>query len=135
MTIRWPWPSRTHRQVRRSAPTLAAPPPPPSPAPTIWCRLCGCTAIDWQLCNDGCSGVQDQTDGRCTACIDPTVVINWSSEPDDNPHECTLCGAPFYAASRYCSIACEIADNPDDKNNDVAPAHLQPLAGPDETSP
>ncbi|MET9957197.1 hypothetical protein ABZ135_37365 [Streptomyces sp. NPDC006339] len=28
--------------------------------------------------------------------------------------ECFLCGAPGAAYDGYCSLACEIADNPDD---------------------
>ncbi|MCX4598317.1 hypothetical protein OG819_55255 [Streptomyces sp. NBC_01549] len=40
--------------------TLAAATGPavPAPAPAILCRECGCTAISWQVCNDGCSGVR-----------------------------------------------------------------------------
>ncbi|MBC9730978.1 DUF6919 domain-containing protein [Streptomyces sp. TRM68367] len=90
--------------------TLAAAPRPaaPSPAPKVVCRECGCTAIDWQVCGDGCSGVLDQADGRCAACIDPSVIIDWSKEPEEK--ECALCGAPFYHAGDYCSEACDRAD-------------------------
>ncbi|WP_331762359.1 hypothetical protein OG612_45200 (plasmid) [Streptomyces sp. NBC_01527] len=93
--------------------TLAATvgPPAPSPAPKIMCRKCGCTYR--QICADGCTGVQDQADGRCEACIDPSIVIDWSTEPDDSPKECALCGAPFYGARRHCTVACLLADASD----------------------
>ncbi|WP_331736883.1 hypothetical protein OG426_55575 (plasmid) [Streptomyces canus] len=96
--------------------TLAAAtgPAAPAPAPTILCRECGCTAIDWQVCNDGCSGVLDQDDGRCTACINPSVIIDWSKEPEEK--ECALCGAPFFHAGSYCSLDCEAADGYGDKD-------------------
>ncbi|MFG2676898.1 DUF6919 domain-containing protein [Streptomyces sp. NPDC048445] len=94
--------------------TTRAVPDPPVPAPTVLCE-CGCTAIDWQICQDGCRGVTDQTAGRCEACIDPSVIIDWSQETDDaEPNECDLCGAPYYGARRYCSDTCEIADSTDD---------------------
>lgn len=100
---------------------------PPVPAPTVLCE-CGCTAIDWQICQDGCRGVTDQTAGRCEACIDPSVIIDWSKESDEpTPNECGLCGAPYYAARRYCSDACESADRPerdDVSSDDSLPAPL-----------
>ncbi|MCX4554255.1 hypothetical protein [Streptomyces sp. NBC_01500] len=85
---------------------------PPVLAPTVLCG-CGCTAIDWQICQDGCRGVTNQADGRCDACIDPSVVIDWSKEADGGENECALCGAPYYSARPYCSDACEIADSDD----------------------
>ncbi|WP_371604949.1 hypothetical protein OG345_41080 (plasmid) [Streptomyces sp. NBC_01220] len=85
-------------------------PYPPAPAPTVVCTSCGCSAIGWSICADGCSGVTDQADGRCTACINPNVLIDWSKEIDDQPNECALCGAPHYSARPYCSTACKIAD-------------------------
>lgn len=88
----------------------------PSPAPKIVCRECGCTAIDWQICNDGCSGVLDQADGRCVACINPSIVIDWSKEPEEK--ECALCGAPFFHAGSYCSLGCEAADGYGDEDED-----------------
>ncbi|WP_329595885.1 hypothetical protein OG195_44770 (plasmid) [Streptomyces sp. NBC_01362] len=89
----------------------ATAPAPPAPAPKILCWECSCTYRD--NCADGCYGVQDQDDGRCEACIDPSVVIDWSKEVDDEPTECQLCGARFYGFSDYCTTACEIADLPD----------------------
>jgi hypothetical protein len=86
----------------------------PSPAPAILCRACGCTAIGWQVCGDGCSGVLDQADGRCQACIDPSVIIDWSKEPEEK--ECALCGAPFFHAGSYCSLGCEAADGYGDED-------------------
>lgn len=80
------------------------------------CTVCGCRYNGFLggVCGDGCSGVVDQTDGRCHGCIDPSVLIDWSKVRDDEPNECHLCGAPFYSAGRYCSDGCETADNPDD---------------------
>ncbi|MFJ5680288.1 DUF6919 domain-containing protein [Streptomyces sp. NPDC093097] len=72
------------------------------------CRQCGCT--ERELCGDGCSGVRDHADGRCAVCIDPDVLIDWSTQPDPEPRECALCGAPFYSARRYCTTECEDAD-------------------------
>ncbi|WP_459754465.1 DUF6919 domain-containing protein [Streptomyces sennicomposti] len=97
-------------------------PPPPGPAPAVLCRECGCTAIDWRVCNDGCSGVLDQADGRCRACIDPSVIIDWSKEPEEK--ECALCGAPFFHAGSYCSLGCEAADgySDEDANEDEQPS-------------
>ncbi|MFD7532247.1 DUF6919 domain-containing protein [Streptomyces sp. NPDC059849] len=95
-------------------------PPAPAPAPKILCRECSCTYRD--TCADGCSGVQDQDDGRCEACIDPGVVIDWSKEVDDEPTKCQLCGARFYGFSDYCTTACEIADLPDDEQQQRASA-------------
>ena len=143
--MKLPWMSRADRRRWKSARTLADPehgpsvrlretpqqvvdrpvPPPPAPAPKILCRECGCTYRE--ACGDGCYGVQDQADGRCEACIDPSVIIDWSKEIDDSPRECVLCGAPFYAARRYCSDACEIADGDDDDDQDLpVPATARP---------
>lgn len=82
----------------------------------VVCTVCGCTDAPFasRICGDGCSGVVNQADGRCQACIDPGVLIDWSKVQDDDPKECALCGAPFYSAARYCSEACETADNPAD---------------------
>ncbi|MDQ0904152.1 hypothetical protein QFZ22_000137 [Streptomyces canus] len=94
--------------------TLAAAttPAPPSAAPKIMCRECGCTFRS--NCADGCiGGVQDQADGRCPACIDPSIVIDWSKEPEEK--ECALCGAPFFHAGSYCSLDCEAADGTGDE--------------------
>lgn len=100
--------------------TLAAATAPavPAPAPAILCRDCGCTAINWQVCNDGCSGVLDQADGRCQACINPSVIIDWSKEPEEK--ECALCGAPFFHAGSYCSLGCEAADGCGDEDEEAA---------------
>jgi hypothetical protein len=32
-------------------------PHPPVPAPRVICSTCGCTAINWQICDDGCHGL------------------------------------------------------------------------------
>ncbi|ROQ65280.1 hypothetical protein EDD95_8142 [Streptomyces sp. CEV 2-1] len=108
----------------------------PVPAPTVLCE-CGCTAIDWQICQDGCRGVTNQTAGRCEACIDPSVIIDWSKELDDvTETECALCGAPYYTARRYCSDACEIADRPEhdyvSPDDSLPTPPLPVLAWPDE---
>ncbi|WP_326695715.1 DUF6919 domain-containing protein [Streptomyces sp. NBC_01766] len=97
----------------------------PVPAPTVLCG-CGCRAIDWQICQNGCRGVTNTADGRCDACIDPSVIIGWSKETDDGENECALCGAPFYSSRPYCSDACETADSPegDDGPDHSAPAPL-----------
>lgn len=110
MTIRLPWMSRADRTQWQAARTV---PHPPAPAPTVLCTACGCTAIDWQICGDGCSGVTNQPRGLCDACIDPSVIIDWSKELDAAENECALCGAPYYEARRYCSDACERADDSD----------------------
>lgn len=96
----------------------AALPAEPSPAPKIMCRECGCTFRS--NCADGCiGGVWDQADGRCPACIDPSIVIDWSKEPEEK--ECALCGAPFFHAGSYCSLGCEAADGyGDDEEEEVA---------------
>ncbi|OIJ95421.1 DUF6919 domain-containing protein [Streptomyces colonosanans] len=90
--------------------TLAAAilPAPPGQTPKFVCRECGCTSS--YLCGDGCYGVQDQDDGRCQACIDPNVIIDWSKVRDGEENECALCGAPFFSAGRYCTRECEEAD-------------------------
>lgn len=92
--------------------TTRSVPDPPAPAPTVLCN-CGCTSIGWNVCGDGCLGVTNSEEGRCDACIDPSVIIDWSKELED-AHECTLCGAPFHGTRPYCSDTCESADNPDD---------------------
>ncbi|MER6501592.1 hypothetical protein ABT218_19890 [Streptomyces sp. NPDC001455] len=109
--------------------TLAAAtiPAPPAPAPKITCRECGCTYRD--NCSDGCSGVQDQDDGRCEACIDPSVITDWSKVRDGEESECALCGAPFFSAGRYCTPECEDADADDPEE---APATAAVPAGDPE---
>ncbi|MFF8919137.1 DUF6919 domain-containing protein [Streptomyces sp. NPDC015032] len=103
---------------------------PPVPAPTVLCE-CGCTAIDWQTCQDGCRGVTDPTAERCEACIDPSVIIDWSQENDDvAENECGLCGAPYYSARPYCSDACETADSDDPVPSLVLLPHRElPVSG------
>ncbi|MEV4975359.1 hypothetical protein [Streptomyces scopuliridis] len=103
----------TRRPAVQTAPQPV--PPPPGPAPTVLCTGCGCTAIGWQICNDGCHGVTDQADGRCQACIDPRAITDWSKVREGEESECALCGAPFYSSRRYCSTGCELAD---DEGND-----------------
>jgi uncharacterized protein DUF6919 len=93
-------------------------PPPPAPAPAVVCSACGCTAINWQMCNDGCHGVTNHDDGRCQACIDPGVIIDWSQVRDDEPNNCALCDAPYYHAGDYCSPACREADTGDEDDED-----------------
>ncbi|MGW0657210.1 DUF6919 domain-containing protein [Streptomyces umbrinus] len=114
----------------------------PSPAPKIMCWECGCTFQS--NCADGCiGGVQDQDDGRCPACIDPSVVIDWSTNCDGEEKECRLCGAPFFHAGAYCSLGCEAADGYGDQNEDEdeqpSPAAARPhVSDPDDpwaTSP
>ncbi|MFC4955601.1 DUF6919 domain-containing protein [Streptomyces mauvecolor] len=106
----------------------AAVPPAPVPAPTVVCRECGCTAIEWQICGDGCTGVTDQADGRCAACIDPSVIIDWSKEGVEI--ECANCGAPHFSARKYCSTGCEIADAYDE-DQDVSGESAAPGPGGD----
>ncbi|KIF72744.1 hypothetical protein QR77_41405 [Streptomyces sp. 150FB] len=105
------------RFFRRRAVPAATPhpvpvpaPAPPVSAPVVLCTACGCTAINGQVCGDGCHGVLDQDTGCCEACLDPSVIIDWSTACDGDESECALCGAPFYARRRYCSAACEAAD-------------------------
>ncbi|MFJ8855959.1 hypothetical protein [Streptomyces sp. NPDC102437] len=104
----------SHRPHPLLADHTAVLPAPPAPAPKFVCRECGCTYRD--SCGDGCYGVQDQDDGRCGACIDPSVIIDWSKVRDGEESKCVLCDAPFFSAGRYCSTACQVADasDPDD---------------------
>lgn len=81
---------------------------PTAPVPETKCRACDCTGR--QNCGDGCSGVIDQDDGRCEACVNPSVLIDWSTTGDGEANECVLCGAPIFSTGAYCSKACEIAD-------------------------
>ncbi|MGW2050798.1 DUF6919 domain-containing protein [Streptomyces sp. NPDC001858] len=108
----------------------AAMPAEPSPAPKIMCRECGCTFRS--NCADGCiGGVWDQADGRCPACIDPSIVIDWSKNCDGEEKECALCGAPFFHAGSYCSLGCEAADGyseEDDENDEEAAGQPSPAA-------
>ncbi|MFE3144260.1 hypothetical protein [Streptomyces scopuliridis] len=108
-------------------------PPPPGPAPTVLCTGCGCTAIGWQICGDGCHGVTNQTDGRCQACIDPRVIIDWSKVRDGEENECALCGAPFHGSGQYCSNGCELADDEDEGDPGTRVFLTKPTLGyPDE---
>ncbi|MCX0247975.1 hypothetical protein NLM26_34410 [Streptomyces drozdowiczii] len=100
-------------------------PPPPTDAPKVLCS-CGCTALGWQFCGDGCNGVVDQADGRCAACIDPSVIIDWSKVCDDEENECANCGAPFFSSGKYCSTACEDADAYDEDDLDGVDAPVEP---------
>ncbi|MFG2977740.1 DUF6919 domain-containing protein [Streptomyces sp. NPDC048331] len=91
-----------------------APSAPPSPAPAVLCTACGCTALGYRTCGDGCEGVTDQSDGRCQACIAPGVLIDWTRNTDGDEFECALCGAPFHHGGSYCSPGCRAADHPSD---------------------
>lgn len=106
--------SRLRCRIGRPHPQLSGPrdprppvPPPSADAPKVICS-CGCTAIEWQICGDGCHGVVNQSDGRCQACIDPSVIIDWSKDGVEN--ECANCGAPMFSSRTYCTTGCEEAD-------------------------
>lgn len=94
---------------------VTAPPAPPSPAPAVLCTTCGCTALGADFCGDGCQGVTGQSDGRCQACIDPGVLIDWTQNTDGDEFECVLCGAPFHHGGTHCSPGCRAADQPGDE--------------------
>ncbi|WP_331734504.1 MULTISPECIES: DUF6919 domain-containing protein [unclassified Streptomyces] len=112
----------------------ATAPAPPAPAPKILCRECSCTYRD--NCADGCYGVQDQDDGRCEACIDPGVIIDWSKARDGEESECALCGAPFFSAGRYCTPECKAADADDpEETSATAAVSAGDLEGPRSTCP
>ncbi|MER0443219.1 hypothetical protein ABR738_01265 [Streptomyces sp. Edi4] len=100
-------------------------PPPPADAPKVLCS-CGCTALGWQICGDGCNGVVDQDDGRCQACIDPSVIIDWSKVCDGEENECANCGAPYFSSRKYCSTACEDAGAYDEDDLGGADAPVAP---------
>lgn len=72
------------------------------------CSACGC--MKPTVCGDGCTGVEDHGDGRCAACIDPGVLIDWTRELEPPMTECSCCGAPYHGSSPYCSGGFETAD-------------------------
>ncbi|MFI0020328.1 hypothetical protein [Streptomyces griseus] len=114
-TMTLPWTSRSDRRPEVLEKGVSRPvPPPPPPTPRVLCRTCDCTNIRSQVCGDGCTGVVDQADGRCAACIDPSVIIDPATGLHAGESECVFCAALFFGARRYCSEKCESADHVDE---------------------